>query len=185
MKHLLIFFAALLLLSSCNRDKDPVVAYTDSELSIEIIESRKNIRFSIDIIGDTINNLNDTFPSWDYADILFDVNSNMELDSLEDFLVGLIEDGRVCESLLVNETTTKPCDLVDDISIESVFGSSALNQTPHVAWEITVPKNRFPDNRFHFRVRTTSPNGIKAYPAYRPTQNITSFFLDQGFEFSW
>jgi len=186
MKQLLLSFTLILLLMSCNPEEDPVIIYSDSDVSIELIESRKNIRFHIDVIGDTTNNLSDTFPNFDYVEMFFDVNNNMELDSLQDFLVGFIDDGRVCEALLINESTTRACDLVQDIEIESNFESSILEQTPHVIWDFTMPKSRFPEKRFQYRIKvTTADSGIAAYPAYSPTQLPGLIYLDRGYEVSW
>lgn len=180
-----IVFVVLLLSASCSKEEEPVLIYSDSDISIELFESRKNLRFYIDIISDTSNELDSLYPDFDYCSLLFDVNNNKELDSMIDFKVSILADQRICETFLLTQNSTTPCNLAQDIKIANYFEGSLAEPTPHVQWEFTIPKNRFPEDRANLRVKTTDNSKRRTFPPHRPHQPIEFIFLDNGFEFSW
>lgn len=185
MKYILTTFTLLVLLSSCNKEEDPIIVYSDADLSIESIESRKEIRFHIEVLSDTINDLDRTQNAFDDCILLFDLNNNFELDSLGDFSLTQTIEGFVCESLLITQFVSKACNIADDITIESNFESSTLESNPHVIWDMTIPKNRFPSDQANLRVKISNPSETKAYPPYRLTQPIDFIYFDDTYEISW
>lgn len=143
---LLILFTPVFFFLSCDDEEveirqDPIVFYDEDGYFLQATCVGDDIEFFFDITPDTTDARMLDFPNGDFYTLYVDYNNNQVLDRNIDMLFGPLEDGRICRSELLTETSTTPCMFSDDIRGETLFSATENSSVPHINYLLRVPKD--------------------------------------------
>ncbi len=142
---LLILLSPVFFFLSCDDDdveirQAPIVFYDNDGYLLQATCVDDYIEFFFDITPDTTDARMLTFPNGDFYTLYVDYNNNGTLDRNIDLLFGPLEDGRICRSELLTETSTTPCMFSGEITGETLFSATENSSVPHINYLLRVPK---------------------------------------------
>jgi hypothetical protein len=110
---------------------------------IEAIPQGDQVRFVLEAVGDTSNNLDGSYPKVDFASIRVDVNKNGKVDERVDLSYGTEGGSRdkICTQYLITESSSTGCaGHNSQARLKVDFKSTSHGAKPHPVWEFTIPK---------------------------------------------
>lgn len=183
------FLLSLFFFLSCNNDDAVLIetVFTENNTRhIKVEETNKNVVIKIESLEDFTDNRENAYPNGDFCQVIFDTNFNNQKDQDIDFGFGSpTTDYDICSFYLLENNAISPCGKYDTEAIFSAdFASSELEETPHIIWTITIPKDEFPDNRMDFTVKVFYKGMYFDYPK-QVEDTDASFYLNNTYSFEW
>jgi hypothetical protein len=111
---------------------------------IEAIPQGEQVRFVLEAVGDTSNNLAGSYPKVDFVSIRVDVNKNGRVDEGVDLAYGTAggSKDKICTQYLITETSSSGCGKHNSqAKLKVSFKSTSQAAKPHPVWEFTIPKS--------------------------------------------
>ena len=172
---------SITLITSCTKDdeNDEITVVETMDNIITYSCDSENLIFKIDAISDTSNSINGTWPEKDLYRLYFDFNNNGLIDAGTDFMLSPKND-EICFVNLISQNSTSGCSFFDNIVGTSKFDSSSNLETPHVQFEISIPKSVFSSDaktNLSIQIRD-SEIGWRYYPS-------NSAFFSSTYEIAW
>lgn len=186
--YFLAFF--LILFSSCQKDEllNETVLVSSEEAFIMAEESENYITIRVEALQDTTDNRDGAVNASDYCNISIDINNNGLIDSEIDFGY---ESGTInydiCSFYFLEDDAITHCGGRDSKAhFISSFIPTAVRSTPHMFWELSIPKFELSDQRtLAFVVKMVDGGEFTSFPPQDKGINPVNFNFDQRLIFEW
>jgi len=192
MKFSLLPIALLLLFffTSCqdNEVLDESVLVQNDITFIKGIETEDFITIRVESLGDTSDDRGGEVNANDYCNISFDINSNNNIDSEIDFgYESPTVNYDICSYYFLDGKSITHCGgHPTTATFYETFASSDVESTPHMIWELKIPKEELDFKRkLTFTVKTIDKGLFRTHPPISKNDNPISFTFDETLTFNW
>lgn len=180
---LLLF--TILTFAGCGDDDDttivgPVEFFNDGNYIFSYACEGDQIEFFIDVLADKTNSTQRPYPDRDFYRVYVDHNNNGVLDRDVDLVFSPLDDGRLCVSYLLTQTSITTCSFFDDATSETFFSATENETEEHINHRVRLPKDLLSNG-------ATIKVSVQVYDAsgsWTVLPDAAPLF-DSAFEISW
>ncbi len=180
-----------LFFSNCSKDDELQMVSTIVDtptINISVSAYEDHLTFRVEVLQDSIDQRAESGFNSDFCTIAFDVNQNGDKDINVDFGFGSpTSNYDICAFYFLEDPAISPCGAYEsEATFTGAFEGSDLNASPHIIWELDVPKKEFSNaNAVDFIVKIYQPNQYSTAPRNNIFANSGLFSFEQVLTVEW